>query len=280
MDNAKKGNVMLEIYCDSSYNEDGSSFIGIVALADGIEVHQSATAISTPPRDNLECERAAIALAMKLARALRRPGEPVIIYNDSTEAVKEYIEAELSLFPVEYVPRESPFQELADRLSKRFPQRLAEVHDLCRRPVEPFTPEILEDIGRNERPVLYLQKDRERSSNTKSCFTLIARTADHILSDDHVYCARSGEVKNVKIARDVCADVEAGEIAGPLAGAYFLLTDETWGLRLKGGEAYSVLSCAIPHRIICHEVDRSPDNLWRRVAQHHGHNRHHGHHGT
>jgi hypothetical protein len=258
---------MLEIYCDSSYNEGGPSYIGIVALADGIEAHQSTTAITPAPSSNLECERAAIALAMKLARVLRRSGEPVIIYNDSTEAVKEYLEAELSLFPVEYVPRESPFQELADRLSKRFPQRLAETHDLCRRQVESFTPEILEDIAANGRPVLYLQKDKERSSNTKSCFTLIARTIDRVLSDDHGYCARSGEVKNVKIARDVCVDIEAGRIRGPLDNAYFLLTDETWGLRLKGGEAYSILPCTIPHHIICHEVDRSPDNLWRRVAQ-------------
>jgi hypothetical protein len=257
---------MLEIYCDSSYNEDGPSYIGIVALADGIEVHQSTTAVTPIPSGNLECEQAAIALAMKLARALRRAGEPVIIYNDSTEAVKSYMEAELSLFPVEYVPRESPFQELADRLSKRFPQHLAEVHDLCRRPVESFTPEILEDIARNGRPVLYLQKDRESSSNTKSCYTLIVRTVDRILSDDQVYCARSGEVKNVKIARDVCTDLEAGGITANLTDGYFLLTDETWGLRLKGGEAYSILPCAIPHRIICHEVDRSPDNLWRRVA--------------
>lgn len=262
---------MLEIYCDSSYNEGGPSFIGIVALADGIDVHQSTTAIAPPPASNLECERAAIALAMKLARALQRSSETVIIYNDSTEAVKEYLDAELSLFPVEYAPRESPYQELADRLSKRFPQRLAETHDLCRRPVESFTPEILEDIARNARPVLYLQKDRDRSSNTKTCYTLIARTVDRVLSEDHVYCARSGEVKNVKIAREVCADAEAGEITDSLAGAYFLLTDETWGLRLKGGEAYSVLPCAVPHRIICHEVDRSPENLWRRVEQYKGH---------
>jgi hypothetical protein len=261
---------MLEIYCDSSYNEGGPSFIGIVALADGIEVQQSTTAIAPAPSGNLECERAAIALAMKLARVMRRAGEPVIIYNDSTEAVKEYLEAELSLFPVEYVPRESPFQELADRLSKRFPQRLAEAHDLCRRPVESFTQEILADIARNERPVLYMLKDREHSSNTRSCYVLIARTADRVLSDDHVYCARSGEVKNVKIARDVCADIEAGEISELPAGAYFLLTDETWGLRLKGGEAYSILPCTVPHCIICHEVDRSPDNLWRRVAQYKG----------
>jgi len=146
------------------------------------------------------------------------------------------------------------------------PQRPAEAHDLCRKPVESFTPEALADIARNARPVLYLEKDRERSSNTRSCYTLVVRAAGRVLSDDHVYCARSGEVKNVKIARDVCADVVAGEIAADLSGAYFLLTDETWGLRLKGGEAYSVLPCTVTHRIICHEVDRSPDNLWRRVA--------------
>ncbi|MGA9139998.1 MAG: hypothetical protein WBZ29_07235 [Methanocella sp.] len=258
---------MLEIYCDSSYNEDGSSFIGIVAIADGLEVHQSTTAVLPAPSSNLECERAAISMAIRLARVLRRVDDQVIIYNDSTEAVKEYLEAEMSLFPVEYVPRESPLQAVADRLSKRFPQRLTETHDLCRRPVESFTPEILADIAGNTRTVLYLQKDRERSSNTKSCYRMVARTVDHVLSDDHFYCARSGEVKNVKIARDISADVGAGEIAADLSDSYFLLTDETWGLRLKGGESYSILPCEIPHRIICHEVDRSPDNLWRRVAQ-------------
>ncbi|OPY29408.1 MAG: hypothetical protein A4E28_00903 [Methanocella sp. PtaU1.Bin125] len=259
---------MLEIYCDSSYNEDGSSFIGIVAIADGVEVHQSTTAVLPAPLSNLECERAAISMAIRMARALRRDDEQVIIYNDNTEAVKEYLEAEMSLYPVEYTPRESPLQSMADRLSKRFPQQLVEIHDLCRRPVESFTPEVLADIARNGSTVLYLQKDRERSSNTKSCYRLVARTADRILSDDHLYCARSGEVKNVKIARDIAADVGAGEIAVALSGAYFLLTDETWGLRLKGGEAYSILPCEIPHRIICHEVDRSPENLWRRVARH------------
>ena len=98
-------------------------------------------------------------------------------------------------------------------------------------------------------------------------YRLIARTAGRVVSDDHRYHARAGEVKNVKIAREVAADVAAGVIPAGLSGAYFLLTDETWGLRLKGGEAYSVLPCEIPHRIICHEVDRSPENLWRRVAQ-------------
>lgn len=258
---------MLEIYCDSSYNEDEPSFIGCVARADYAIVHESTTAIAPAPASNLDCERAAIALAIRLARLLRHDDEPVVVYNDSTEAVKEYQDGELSLFPVEYAPRESEFQSMADRLSKRFPQQLAETHDLCRRPVEPFTPEILEDIAANGRPVICLRKDPERSSNTKTCYTLIVRTVDGVISDDHAYCAKSGEVKNVKIARDVCADVEAGEIRTDLSGSYFLLTDETWGLRLKGGEAYSVLPCAVPHRIICHEVDRSPENLWRRVMQ-------------
>jgi hypothetical protein len=257
---------MLEIYCDSSYNEDGPSYIGMVAIADGVEVHQSTTTVLPTPSSNLDCEQAAISMAIRLARVLRRTDERVVIYNDSTEAVKGYLEAETSLFPVEYVPRETPLQEIADRLSKRFPQRLAETHDLCRRPVESFTQDILADIAGNGRTVLYLQKDRERSSNTKSCYRLIVRTAKDVISDDHFYCARSGEVKNVKIARDISTDVEAGEIAGDLSGSYFLLTDETWGLRLKGGEAYSILPCAVPHRVICHEVDRSPDNLWRRVA--------------
>ncbi|MCM1566352.1 MAG: hypothetical protein NC238_10465 [Dehalobacter sp.] len=258
---------MLEVYCDSSYNEDGSSFIGIVAIADGVEIHQSTTAVLPAPLSNLECERAAISMAIRLARVLRRAGEPVVIYNDNTEAVKECLEAETSLFPVEYAPRETPFQEVADRLSRRFPHRPAETHDLCRRPVESFTPEVLADIANNRRTVLYLLKDMERSSNTKSCYQLVARNIDCELSDDHVYCARSGEVKNVKIARDICADVVTGGIPADLSSAYFLLTDETWGLRLKGGEAYSILPCDIPHRIICHEVDRSPDNLWRRVAR-------------
>jgi hypothetical protein len=56
------------------------------------------------------------------------------------------------------------------------------------------------------------------------------------------------------------------EFADRLDGAYFLITDETWGLRIKGEEAYSILPCEIPHTILCHEVDRSPENLFRRAS--------------
>jgi hypothetical protein len=255
---------MLDIYCDSSYNEDSPSFIGCVILADGLEVHQSTSRVLPDPKSNLECEIAAIELGMRLARVFRRGAEPVVIYNDNTEAVKAYLQSESSLFPVEFTPRESQYQSMADRLSKRYSQKLAESHDLCKKPVESFTPEILRDIGENCRAVLYLVRDAERSTNTKSVYRLIVRAPGRTISDDRIFEARSGEVKNVKVARDVSTDLAGSGL--DLAGSYFLLTDETWGLRLKGGEAYSILPCTVPHRIICHEVDRSPENLWRRVG--------------
>lgn len=254
---------MLEIYCDSSFNEDGPSFIGCVILADSLEVHQSVTRVLPDPKSNLECEMAAIELGVQLARAFRRKAEQVVIYNDNTEAVKVYQQNEAALYPVEFAPRESPYLSMADRLSKRFPQKLAELADLCRKPVESFTPDILRDIGENRRAVLYLVRDAGRSTNTKSVYRLVVSTLEGVISDDMTFEARSGEVKNIKVARDVSESL--GQAGDDLAGAYFLLTDETWGLRQKGGEAYSILPCSIPHRIICHEVDRSPDNLWRRV---------------
>ena len=254
---------MLEIYCDSSLNEDSPSFIGCVILADSLEIHQSSTRVLPDPKSNLQCEMAAIELGMRLARVFRRGDEPVVVYNDNTEAVKAYLNDEAALFPVEFAPREGPYLSMADRLSKRFPQKLAEIADLCRKPVESFTPDILRDIGENRRAVLYLVRDAGRSTNTKSAYRLVVRTIGSVISDDLTFEARSGEVKNIKVARDVSENVNL--ITADLDGAYFLLTDETWGLRQKGGEAYSVLPCAIPHRIICHEVDRSPENLWRRV---------------
>lgn len=254
---------MLEIYCDSSFNEASPSYIGCVILADGMEVHQSTTLVLPDPKSNLECEIASIELGIRLARAFRRENEPVVIYNDNTEAVKAYQQNEAALFPVEFTPRESPYQSMADRLSKRFPQKLAEIADLCRKPVESFTSDILRDIGENRRAVLYLVRDAERSTNTKTVYRLVIRTVEGVISEDRVYEARSGEVKNIKVARDVSESFATGET--DLASSYFLLTDETWGLRQKGGEAHSILPCTIPHRIICHEVDRSPENLWRRV---------------
>ena len=257
------GCIMLEIYCDSSYYDDGPSFIGCVIISDGLEAHQSTTMIVPDPKSNLECEIAAIELAMRLARIFRRSTEPVVIYNDNTEAVKAYLQNESALYQVEFSPRESPYQSMADRLSKRFPQKLAEAHDLCKKLVETFSEEILRDIGENHRQVVYLSRDAGRSTNTKSVYRLVVRTSDGIVSADKMFEARSGEVKNIKVARDISERSE--NLAAGLENSYFLLTDETWGLRLKGGEAYSILPCTIPHRIICHEVDRSPENLWRRV---------------
>ena len=254
---------MLDIYCDASFNEGSPCFIGCVIVADGVEVHQSTTRVVPDPRSNLECEMAAIALGMLFAKAFRRAAEPVVVYNDNTEAVKAYLQHDASLYPVEFTPRDSPYQALADRLSRQFPHRLTETHDLCRKRVEPFIRDVLLDIGQNHRMVVYLSRDRGRSTNTRTVYRLIVRTVEDIVSDSLTFEARSGEVKNVKVAREASDALAQAGI--DLSDGYFLLTDETWGLRIKGGEAYSILPCSIPHRIICHEVDRSPENLWRRV---------------
>jgi ribonuclease HI len=262
---------MLEVYCDSSFNGNGPSFIGCVVLKDGIEVHQSTTRIIPDPLRNLECELAALAYGVSLAGMF--PDRHTIIYNDSTEAVKEFQSRAPASYVVEYVSRDNPYQSLADRLSKKFPQALIKTHDLCRKPVETFTPAVLEDVG-DGRNVLYLKKDERESTNTKTIYRLVIRSGTHVLSDENKYEARSGEVKNIKVARDVSRDLSdpnfIKRISGlKLEGAYFLLTDETWGLRQKGGEAYSIIPCSLPHHIICHEVDRSPENLFQRAEKRH-----------
>ncbi len=154
---------MLEVYCDSSFNENGHSFIGCVILKDGVQVHQSTTRVTPDPLRNLECELAALRFGISLARLF--PDMHTIIYNDSTEAVKELQSEKPDACTVEFVSRDSPYQSLADRLSKKFQQALVETYDLCKKPVEAFTPAVLEDIttGKN---VLYLQKD-ERSLPTR-----------------------------------------------------------------------------------------------------------------
>jgi len=259
----------LEIYCDSSFNETGPSYIGCVALLNGVEIHQSTTRIFPDPIRNLESEIAAINYAAGVARIFTH--DSFIIYNDSTEAVKEYQLKGTKGFSVEYVGRDNPYQSLADRLSKKFQQALVETYDLCKKPVEAFTPEVLENIAKGSN-VLYLRKDERESTNTKTVYWLVIRTVDRVLSDDRKYEARSGEVKNIKVAREISNDLGdptfVKKVMGlELKGAYFLLTDETWGLRQKGGEAYSILPCSIPHHVICHEVDRSPENLFKRAAQ-------------
>ncbi len=259
---------MLEVYCDSSYNEKGPSFIGCVALRDGVEICQSTARVVPDPLRNLECELAAIRFGISVAGLF--PDRHAVIYNDSTEAVKEFQSGKPGPYEVEYAGRDNPYQSMADRLSKKFQQALVETYDLCKKPVEAFTPEVLERVA-GGRDVLYLRKDARESTNTKTVYRLVIRDIDHTLSDDRKYEAKSGEVKNIKVARDVSRDLSdpnfVKSIDGlELDGAYFLLTDETWGLRQKGGEAYSILPCSVPHHIICHEVDRSPENLFKRAS--------------
>ena len=257
---------MLEIYCDSSFNESGSSFIGCFIIKDDVALYQSTTRIVPDPIRNLECELAAIGFAIAQA-ALFSDGSQAVIYNDSTEAVKEFQARKLPVVVIEFVSRDDPHQSVADRLSKKFPHAQIETFDLCKKPVETFTPEILRDIA-DGRPVLYLLKDQRESTNSKTVYRLVIRTAKSIVSDSRIYSAKSGEVKNIKVAREVSRDLGDPEpIDGiTLDSPYFLLTDETWGLRIKGGEAYSILPCGIPHRIICHEVDRTAENLFNRVS--------------
>ncbi|HTY91391.1 MAG TPA: hypothetical protein VMC84_09460 [Methanocella sp.] len=257
---------MLEVYCDSSFNEKGTSYIGCVAVKDGMEVFQSTARVVPDPLRNIECELAAIGFGIAVAALF--PDPRTIIYNDSTEAVKEYQLKGQGEYAVEYAARETPYQSLADRLSKRFPQGLIETYGLCRKPVESFTPEVLADVARGV-PVLYLKKSERETTNTRTVYTLVVRTIGRVISDDRKYEAKSGEVKNIKVARDISVDLSDPEfvksIGVPeLRGSYFLLTDETWGLRQKGGEAYSIIPCSIEHHVICHEVDRSPENLFNR----------------
>lgn len=263
---------MLEIYCDSSFNEGGPSFIGCSVIKDGVELHQSTTRIVPDPAGNLECETAAINFAASLA-LLFSEGDTIVIYNDSTEAVKEFQVRKPEGFAVEYVSRDNAYQSVADRLSKKFQQARIEAFELCKKPVETFTPEILEDIAVSHRPVIYLKKDLRESTNTKTVYRLVIRTIDGIVSDDRKYVVKSGEVKNIKAALDVSKDLSDPAVRSRFKGisidnSYFLLTDETWGLRLKGNESYSILPCSVPHCIICHEVDRSPDNLFSRASVH------------
>lgn len=256
---------MLEVYCDSSFNDKGHSFIGCVALRDGAEVFQATARVVPDPLRNLECELAAIRFAISVAGIFPDPN--TVIYNDSTEAVKEFRSGP---YRVEYTAMENPYQSLADRLSKKFQQALVETYDLCRKTVETFTTEVMDGVA-SGRCVLYLQKNERESTNTKTVYNLVIRNIGGILAEDRKYEARSGEVKNIKVARDVSRDLNDPNFVKAIEGldlndAYFLLTDETWGLRQKGGEAYSIIPCGVPHHVICHEVDRSPENLFKRAA--------------
>jgi len=102
---------------------------------------------------------------------------------------------------VEFAARETPYQSLADRLSKRFPHGLIKTCGLCKKPVRPFTEEVLADVASGA-PVVYLRKIERETTNTKTVYALVIRTMGGILSDDRRYEAKSGEVKSFKVARE------------------------------------------------------------------------------
>lgn len=285
---------MLEIYCDSSYNENEASYIGCMVLRAGKPVHQSTTKVSGLPASNLECELAALDFALSLAKLFFAGDRIIVIYNDSTEAVKAYqrkalefearFEVEFEAEPgkdlseskirlsFEYVPREKTHQATADSLSKKFPVVYLDVPTLN---VESFSrrEDILSDIAHNGRSVLYLQNEREKSTKSRTYYRLVIRSADRVLSEDRFYLIKKGgQGTQVTAAEQIRQDISDPEIrlgleakGVRLENSYFLLTDETWGLRLTDNRAYSVLPSGIPHKIICDEVDRDPENLFRRV---------------
>jgi ribonuclease HI len=273
---------MLEVYCDSSYNENEDSYIGCVVLRDGMQVHQSTTIVRGDPRNNLDCELAALGFAVFLVRVFSKGDKEIILYNDSTEAVKAFqgkageMEKEFpeSRINFEYVPREKRYQAAADSLSKKFPVFFSSTAT-CN--VESFSrrEDILSDIARNNISVFYLEKVPEMSSNKKTCYRLVIRTVEKILSDDRFYSIKKGGPgTQVKAAEEIRKDLSDPEILSSLKSkgirlenSYFLLTDETWGLRGTDSQACSILPPSIPHKIICDEVDRSPQNLFKRVAR-------------
>ncbi|MFZ2497259.1 MAG: hypothetical protein ACP5N0_08800 [Methanosarcina sp.] len=273
---------MFEVYCDSSYNENEDSYIGCTVLKDGRQIHQSTTKVPNVPESNLSCELAALDFAVTLVRVFSRKDRDIIIYNDSTEAVKFFqakraeIEKEFSGSKVsfEYIPREKVNQAVADSLSKKFPIYFL---DLPTFEVESFSrrEDILSDIARNGRSVLYLEKNEEQSTNKKTSYRLVIRTMEKILSDDRLYLVKKGGPgTQVKAAEEIRKDLSDPSVllslkekGVRLENSYFLLTDETWGLRGTDNQVYSILPASVPHRIICDEVDRSAVNLFRRAER-------------
>jgi hypothetical protein len=273
---------MFEVYCDSSYNECEDSYIGCTVLRDGRQIHQSTTKIQNSPESNLNCELAALDFAVTLAKILSENDDEIIIYNDSTEAVKFFqanrskIEKEFpkSSVSFEYVPREKVNQAIADSLSKKFPIFFLDIPTFK---VESFSrrEDILSDIARNRPTVLYLEKDENLSTNKKTCYRLVIRTMEKVLSDDRLYLIRKGGPgTQVKAADEIRKDLSDPSVVSSLETmgvrleiSYFLLTDETWGLRGTDNHAYSILPVSVPHRIICDEVDRSPQNLFRKAER-------------
>jgi len=273
---------MLEVYCDSSYNEGEDSYIGCVVLRDGGQIHQSTTKVPGHPQTNLDCELAALNFSISLVRTFSKGDAEIVVYNDSTEAVRAFqgrvqeVEKEFSGSRVsfEYIPREKMNQAAADSLSKKFPvffssTSTSDVESFSRRE------DVLSDIARNGSNVFYLEKVPEMSTNKKTCYRLIVRTMEKTLSDDLVYpVKKGGPGTQVKAAEEIRKDLSNPEVLSSLKSkgvrlenSYFLLTDDTWGLRGTDSQAYSILPSSIPHKVICDEVDRSPQNRFRRAER-------------
>lgn len=273
---------MFEVYCDSSFNEGEDSYIGCTVLRDGKQIHQSTTKVPGAPKNNLDCELKALSFAVTLSKIFSESDRDITIYNDSTEAVKVFQKEKLEIekkFPdlsinFEYIPREKVNQAIADSLSKKFPVFFlniptCEVVSFSRRE------DILSDIAQNGRNIFYLEKVNEKSTNKKTCYRLIIRTMDKILSNDRFYLIKKGGPgTQVKVAEEIRKDLSDPRFLSSLEAkgvrlenSYFLLTDETWGLRGTDNQTCSILPGSIPHRIICDEVDRSPENLFRRAER-------------
>jgi len=271
---------MVEIYCDSSYNKNADSYIGCLVLQGNKQIHQSTTKIVTKPKDNLDCEKEAIKMALSLVDlfATNRNDKVATIYNDSTEAIKHFRNSGIDNDNVkfEYTPREKEHQSIADSLSKSFPRGMqGSSTGLHKLDVGPLTKDTLSDIATNKRSVFYLQIDKAKSTISEKCYKLVIQSTEKILSEDRLYYAKKGgDGTHFNAALQVCTDISTPEVASALAAAgvelensYFLLTNKTSGLRGTGNKAFSILPHDIKHRIICDEVDMSAKHLFQRIKE-------------
>lgn len=268
---------MVEIYCDSSYNENADSYIGCLVLQGNKQIHQSTTKIVTNPKDNLDCEKEAIKMALSLVGLFvtNRNDKVATIYNDSTEAIKHFRDSGIDNDNVkfEYTPREKEHQSIADSLSKSFPRGMQGYTALHKLDVGSLTKDTLSVIATNKRSVFYLQTDKAKSTKSKTCYKLVVQSTEKILSDDRLYYAKKGgDGTHFNAATQICADICKPEVLSSLAEAgveldssYFLLTNETWGLRGTDNKAFSILPKNVKHRIICDEVNRSAKHLFQRI---------------
>lgn len=266
---------MLELYCDSSYNQNSDSYIGCLVLRDGKQVHQSTTRIIPEMKNNLDCEKKAIDFALSLSKIFAMTEEKITIYNDSTEAIKYFRDLNIDNTRFEFAPKEKQYQSIADRLSNKFSIDILGTSlgtsNLYKCSVESFTKDILLDIAKNNRSVFYLETVGEESTKSKTCYKLVVRSPEMILSDDRLYCVqKGGEGTHISAANNICMDLNKPEIQLSLKNvgvnienSYFLITNETWGLCGTDSETYSILPCSVKHRIICDLVDRSAEYLFK-----------------